>query len=273
MGITLFENIEIGEIPETPSFNIFDARVFVPRAHQSILTHSSKYGFTIGYSQEQDGLLVQNLLPVRSSETLQISSSSKSNLELHTETAFHPFKPDYLVLLCLRSDQEAATNYSLAEEFVPLLSSETIKLLQQPIFITRVDDSFRTDGEDTIDIRLSVLRRKWDNTWSITYDKYAMTGITQEAQNALDELTNAIESCIRSIVLESGQMLVIDNSNVVHGRSSFKPKYDGTDRWLLRTLIVRSLPPLSHINGRVINTPFRRKTEPARQDLNLRPTA
>jgi hypothetical protein len=258
MGIRVINNIEIGDIPPTPDFNLFDARVMVPLAYQSIINESKKLGFPIAYAQEQDGLVVQNLIPIKKTESSQISSSSKSNLELHTETAFHPFKPDYVILLCLRGDESASTNYSLAEDFIEGIDEESLDILQKPLFVTEVDDSFKSDGEETIEIIVSPLRIK-DNSWSVTYDKYAMRGVNNEAQKALDTMTAAIEGAMQSIVLKKGQILEIDNSNVVHGRSIFSPRYDGTDRWLLRTMVVKSLPPKTHMDGPVITTSFRKK--------------
>ncbi|MBJ7505663.1 MAG: TauD/TfdA family dioxygenase, partial [Ilumatobacteraceae bacterium] len=48
-------------------------------------------------------------------------------------------------------------------------------------------------------------------------------------------------------------ILVIDNHRAVHGRTSFTPRYDGTDRWLKRALVVQSLDGVDAV-GRVIQT-------------------
>ena len=52
----------------------------------------------------------------------QISSSSKVELEMHTETAFHPYMPNYVLLLCMRGDITAETTYSLLEDILENLS-------------------------------------------------------------------------------------------------------------------------------------------------------
>jgi alpha-ketoglutarate-dependent taurine dioxygenase len=54
-------------------------------------------------------------------------------------------------------------------------------------------------------------------------------------------------------VLQAGDVLVIDNERAVHGRTPFVPRYDGTDRWLKRALVVTSLPAIDMV-GRVIQT-------------------
>ena len=42
--------------------------------------------------------------------------------------------------------------------------------------------------------------------------------------------------CQTAVVLEPGDLLVIDNNVAVHGRSPFVARFDGHDRWLQRTL-------------------------------------
>ena len=248
--------MEIGVVPPTPNHNLLDAQVTVPTAYATIVLEGSKLGHPVAYAQEQSGVLVQNLLPIRMTEDQQISSSSKTNLELHTETAFHPYKPDYLLLLCLRHDDSAATTYSNSEDFLSELTDRDLEVLQRRAFVTQVDDSFKTDGSETADVTLPVLTSDSLGGYTVAYDKYAMRGASEEEQIALDRLTDAIERTMRSVTLQTADLLVIDNSSVVHGRSSFVPRYDGTDRWLLRLMIVKSLPPSEHLSGRMITTSF-----------------
>ena len=61
------------------------------------------------------------------------------------------------------------------------------------------------------------------------------------------------------VVLEAGDLLVVDNTVAVHGRSPFVPRFDGTDRWLQRTFVVTDLAPsAAERRGRVIVTEFGR---------------
>jgi alpha-ketoglutarate-dependent taurine dioxygenase len=56
-----------------------------------------------------------------------------------------------------------------------------------------------------------------------------------------------------------GDLLCIDNRRTVHGRTSFTPRYDGFDRWLQRSFVVRDLG-LSAVDRqpgeRIIRTQF-----------------
>ncbi|HRE02697.1 MAG TPA: TauD/TfdA family dioxygenase, partial [Ilumatobacteraceae bacterium] len=59
------------------------------------------------------------------------------------------------------------------------------------------------------------------------------------------------------VLLEPGDLLIVDNSMVVHGRSPFTPRFDGTDRWLQRAFVVDDLAPsAAERDGRVITTVF-----------------
>jgi hypothetical protein len=67
----------------------------------------------------------------------------------------------------------------------------------------------------------------------------------------------AIREVEGGVVLEAGDLLVVDNNVSVHGRSPYEPRFDGTDRWLQRTFVVSDLAPsASDRVGRVITTHF-----------------
>jgi alpha-ketoglutarate-dependent taurine dioxygenase len=176
-------------------------------------------------------------------------------LALHTESAFHPYKPDYILLLCLRGDDKAATTYASVNEIIESLSNEVVKSLKQPWYRTAVDDSFRTQGEPQKEFIIPILSEVNDKM-TITYDNFFMRGINEYANMALAELNYAIKKCTREIVLKTGDLLVIDNSTAIHGRKPFQARYDGTDRWVQRMLVRKELPPENHIEGNVITTKF-----------------
>ncbi len=70
---------------------------------------------------------------------------------------------------------------------------------------------------------------------------------------------SAIAEVETSVVLEPGDLLVVDNNVAVHGRSPFSARFDGTDRWLQRAFVVTDLAPsAADRTGRVITTEFGR---------------
>jgi L-asparagine oxygenase len=265
MGITIYRNTQIGDIPPTPSAPLLDEDV-VPDAKESLLWTGRALGFPVGYKQEQGGRLIHNIFPVKTTEDRQISTSSKVELEMHTETSFHPYRPSFVLLLCLRGDPAAATTYANDFEILSRVGEQAKKILQQNWFTTSIDESFRTNGEEDMDIFTPVLRKVGKDGWQLTYDSFFMKAVgdgsdasLRQAEAALQEFKNAVISSTREVVLKAGDLLVINNENTIHGRKPFQPRYDGTDRWVQRLLVVKRLPSAPHISGSVITTEFRRK--------------
>jgi hypothetical protein len=91
---------------------------------------------------------------------------------------------------------------------------------------------------------------------SWTFDADLMVGTDLEAQEALDVLTATVDERQQGVVLEAGDLLVLDNTLVVHGRSPFPARFDGTDRWLQRSFVVSDLEAIAHRDGQVITTTF-----------------
>lgn len=251
------KNVEIGQVPLTPLTPFIDDAE-TPIATENLIAFGKSFGTPISYAQEQAGRLIQNMVPVHKTESAQISTSSKSELYLHTETAFHPYKPSHVLLLCMRGDSSAATTFALVDEIIEKLSHYEIEQLQIPQFSTSLDESFRSKGESDFNMTTSILRKiEHSDSWEMTFDWQLMKGLNSEASKILESMRKAVSSSVRDIVLEDRDLLVIDNKKVVHGRKSFQARYDGTDRWLKRLLVIDTMPPKQHINGHTIVTEFR----------------
>lgn len=264
MGITIYRNNDVGIVPPTP-LNHTDDETVTPESREVLLNFGKMLGFPVGYMQEQGGRLIQNLYPVKKTENDQISTSSKVVLEMHTETAFHPYRPSFVLLLCLRGDDSAATTYADSYDVVSQLDDELIDALQQNWYTTRIDQSFRTNGEEDMEMVVPVLEKSTGSSvdeFKLTYDSYFMqaNGVDKDshelAVRALERFKSAVENCTKEVTLKTGDLLVINNKYTIHGRKPFSPRYDGTDRWLQRLLVIDKLPPSHQINGNVITTRF-----------------
>ncbi|NJL22917.1 MAG: hypothetical protein HC895_22215 [Leptolyngbyaceae cyanobacterium SM1_3_5] len=172
-----------------------------------------------------------------------------------------PIRQNFCCCFCLRPDHDriAETTYASITHALPLLSDEHRDLLFEPLYRTGIDYSFGnvqgTKGE-----RKSAARPLWQSPRSVlNYDEDLMTAMTPAAEEALNALQAAIALVYRGVKLDTGDLLCIDNRRTVHGRSSFTPRYDGFDRWLQRSFVVRDLG-LSAVDRqpgeRIIRTQF-----------------
>ena len=69
----------------------------------------------------------------------------------------------------------------------------------------------------------------------------ATTPLTARAEAALREFGQACETACRTLVLAPGDLAILDNRVTAHGRTAFRPRYDGADRWVQRTFVIADL--------------------------------
>jgi L-asparagine oxygenase len=161
------------------------------------------------------------------------------------------------LLLCLRGDPEAKTMLCAIADVLPRLSNEMIAMLRQRRFRTRPDASFLDgDAEAPFGPAMPVLAGDAARP-TFTYDEDLMIGVDEEAQAVLEHLGRLVHECATEVVLEAGDLLLVDNHQVVHARSPFRARFDGTDRWLQRAFVVSDLrASADERSGRIIMTRF-----------------
>jgi L-asparagine oxygenase len=253
-GALLVRNVPTGDVPSTPPTPTSPTRKD-RRSEELLLAVARALGEPVGYLPEHGGSIVQNLVPTQADVGRQTSTSSGVDLAFHTETAFHPHGPRYLLLLCLRGDPAAATTLASIDDLLPALAPETVAALRRPEFRTAVDESFGGRSGVPYGPARPVLGGG-DEPW-LCWDEELTTGDTEAARAALVELRSAVARRRREIVLADGDLLVVDNRRCVHGRRPFDARFDGTDRWLQRTFVVASLvPSIDDRVGRIITTTF-----------------
>jgi hypothetical protein len=69
------------------------------------------------------------------------------------------------------------------------------------------------------------------------------------AERALHALMAELERVQHAVVVERGDLLVVDNYLAVHGRKPFEVRYDGTDRWLKRMIVSRDLRKAAQVGA------------------------
>jgi len=224
---------------------------------------ASALGDVFGWATQQDGRIMHDVLPIQGHEHYEIGSNSLQHLSWHTEDAFHPCRGDYVALMCLKNPDLVETVACDAGDLDwPALD---VDALFEPEFTQMPDNSHRPENasESTGDPVVDRLRRRsfaLIQSWNddpvkrpvlfgdradpyMALDPYHMKtdGWSERSLGAFRALCDQIEAHMQDIRLRPGDCVFIDNFRAVHGRKSFRARYDGSDRWLKRLNITRNL--------------------------------
>jgi len=233
-----------------------------PVLHEEILLmlFGSLLGDAIGWATQQNGHLVHDVMPIKGLEQEQLGTGSEQLLWWHNEDAFHPYRGDYIAMMCLRNPDLVATTMACIDDVT--LTEEQVKLLFSPHFVIHPDESHREKNKgntelDSEDSLSSAYKRINEMTTApqkiavlygdpaspyLRIDPYFMDEVEDEgAQNALNALVESLEAALIDVALQPGDFIFIDNLKTVHGRRSFKARYDGNDRWLMRINITKDM--------------------------------
>lgn len=199
-------------------------------------------GEPFGWQGQQDGRLVNNIVPAAGHEHEQSGASSKTLLSPHTEDAFHPGRAHLLMLSCLRNPDRVGTTVSSVRRVE--LSARQRRLLSTPVLPILPDVSYGSGYDRATATPVPTLWSASENhgeTGDLTmrYDP-AYTPLDDadpEYRSAYAHLTDELERVCVTAALEPGELLLVDNDVAVHGRVPFTARYDGTDRWLKRVNI------------------------------------
>ena len=255
-GALLLKGCPIGVLPNTPETPTAPCEKTLESEH-TLLSVARLLGQPVGYLPEHGGELVQNILPTRDGADRQVSTSSKVTLQYHTEASFHPWRMRYLLLLCLRGDENAKTTLVSARDVVRRLDDETLSILSESCFTTGIDESYAGSRSPARSEVHPILFGTKQHA-RIRYDAELTRGATQEAEAAIGRLAEVVRMCEGGVVLEAGDLLIVDNTVAVHGRSPFTPRFDGTDRWLQRSFVMSDLLDAEgQLDGRIVSTRFK----------------
>lgn len=252
---------ELGPTPTHWRDSQFDS----PALRQEIffLLCGSMLGDVFGWATQQDGRIMHDVLPIKGHEHYEIGSNSLQHLSWHTEDAFHPCRGDYVALMCLKNPDQVETVVCDGGDLD--WSTLDVEALFEPEFTQMPDNSHRPEmgsgstGDPAIDRlreRSFALIQSWNedpvkrpvlfgdrHDPYMALDPYHMKtdGWPERSLRAFQGLCDQIEAHMQGISLRPGDCVFIDNFRAVHGRKSFRARYDGTDRWLKRLNVTRNL--------------------------------
>ncbi len=203
----------------------------------------------VAYEAEGGGQLFQDMVPSAAAATSQTSLSSAVELEVHTEQAFSDLRPDYLSLACLHADPHAATYVLPASRLAAALTPHDAALLRKPRWTTTIDASFLAAGclfADGLERGPTPILYGADEDPFMILDQDLMRGVDEEAQGVLNRVIDAYLRERSAYTLAEGDVAILDNLRTAHGRSPFRARFDGSDRFVVRSFITRDLNRSRH---------------------------
>jgi L-asparagine oxygenase len=246
-GALLIKNCPVDLQPgRTPSTGLSTSPREVPIAKAFLLGVARIVGTPYSYRVEKGGDLVHYVVPVAGKEKSLTNMGSIDELGFHTELAYFNHQPRRLILLCLRPDheREAQTPISDVRDALEVLSPEDVEELRKPQFSVRCPFIF--DPMLKPEERYSRPRPVVSGPVDRPEVRVALYGqltrsLTPAGERALQALDLAVRKVAHHVRLDRGDMVILDNCTVLHARTSFTPRFDGQDRWLVRCHVADSL--------------------------------
>lgn len=144
------------------------------------------------------------------------------------------------MLLCLKGDKNAKTVYFFLDDLITNLSKKTIDALKKPNFLLKTGSVSNVDEvlQDT------TLTKNENGEYQIKLNTAPnrSEGITIDAQEALQEVKAFFSGNQRpGINLEAGDLMILQNKRLFHGREAFEISTPFEERrWLQRMYVKKN---------------------------------
>ena len=149
---------------------------------------------------------------------------------LHTDMSYVANPPRYVLMLCLAADAGGGGD-SVVSDFAKawdLLSSAHRAELAAAQFSFKRPPN--TPEGDAGGLPVAHVTPEW-SMWRFRLDSMTAPERAWEAVNAFNE---TLHQLAETFVLAPGDLLIVDNHRMAHGRSAFEPSPDAAPRHLLR---------------------------------------
>jgi L-asparagine oxygenase len=249
---------DTSRLPATPEnfFPIPTSKSTVAARASVIAIHSFLGLETIAYGSENSGHLFVNLVTLPGESIF--AEKSKDKMSGHTDAVSFPFageqdtkyprisaSPDFVTLAGLRNPEQVPTTVMPLAPILDQLKEEDIDELLKKQFLVRSQLTFRKGtkailGEEHTMSETSILHRVANETWVRFSHKSVGADESQTAAlDAIEAFKNACPRVSVPMVVEPGDILLVNNRRALHGRGTPSGLIGGDSRWLLRTYGLR----------------------------------
>jgi hypothetical protein len=177
----------------------------------------------------RDGTVINQIIPTNAYSNS--GSGYKVPFGLHNEVVHEPKVPDFFLLLALRGNPLAKTNYCFLDDIISVLPPQILEELKKPNFLMKSGDA--AIFKEAKEFRCPIITTDKNGTQNIKLNTAPgrCEGLTEEAKIALKYLNECLSKDvpIHGIALQDGEMLIIENGTTLHGRTEFEG-----DRWVQR---------------------------------------
>lgn len=237
------------DVPPTPTVEASRALPSLEAALFDVITRAGLR--TISYPFENDGAVVRDVFP-RQGEEETLSSHGSVPLGYHTEMSFLDYSdapsdevyqcPEILVFVCLRNQASTPMETVCITELIRDLRPEDAELLCRPIFLNHPPASIKEERPATLKCVMQT-RSIRSSVPAFQFDECNTASTCGESEKAVAGLRGAIQRTEKQVVaLEPGDIFLIDNRSVLHGRGAITSSPKGQARWLKRIYTVFAEP-------------------------------
>lgn len=182
-----------------------------------LMSFGKHLGSILTYSGERGGRVIHDIRSEPSRRNECSSFGSNTPLQFHTEMAFHHVTPSFVLLFCVRSDPHCKTELVEQYNIISRLSKKSLETLQKPFYRIHPPISYELP-----------YRPQWKQIVHhhsiLSFADHCRTEFkTQEARESYQELIGICNQQKSDIVLQEGDLLIINNKTQVHARSSYSP--------------------------------------------------
>jgi hypothetical protein len=236
--------LSFSPLPDTPS--TVDGRAAALAVHGLLRLE------TVSYGSENDGNLFVNLVSMPGEGA--VPEKSKARMRGHTDAVSFPLKgeddpensriapsPDFVTLIGLRNPKAVATRIMPLSDMLDRLSAEDVAELKKAQYLIRAQRTFRRGtkrvlGEEHSVIGAPVLK----DTERGTYIRYSHSNVVPPEEDgpaaiASGRLEAVCDEIAAPVVINPGDVVLVNNRLALHGRAEVGPDVGGQSRWLLRT--------------------------------------
>jgi hypothetical protein len=238
-----------------------------------VATLVGTFGFACGmggfsYVSENKALLQRAVAPIKRLASQASSQGYKSELNFHCDNANQPMACEhgaivngqlmnpYQGFVAINTEptvpMELAAIADVKSAMARRFGADIVEVLYRHVFAIKAPASHNDDGEIAA-WNLPLFVRDDDGLTHARYHADNVIGLTGAAEHALACLHETVKaSPVIALRSKPGDLILYSNTRMMHRRSAYEPRFDGTDRYFVRVYFA----PLSLLAaGRVLGAP------------------